>query len=268
MDDGWDMGKLNSSATRVVPIFDHLFAADRSGANWLAELLKLGSRTAEVSVAQLRPRLLADHRPTWGTAELALPPPLSLLEHLVQSITIEQVAQNSDEGYVREKREALARKDAATIAEALRMLRNGSRGRKWYVLEGDSKPDATLEMEDGVLVVEGKRTERSCTSSTTWMGARSQLLRHMDAAMENFPGKRVLGILLVEGDGGSEARMPSPHWAAESKAQYDPAMVASSLPHRSLGDQSALAAGMLGVATWQAVCAQNYIPWPPVQDSI
>jgi hypothetical protein len=182
------------------------------------------------------------------------------------SITAEQAARSADKRYVRERREALARKDSATIAEALRCLRNGSRGRKWYVLEGDSRPDATLVMEDAVLVVEGKRTERSCTSTTTWMGARSQLLRHMDAAMEHFPGKRILGILLVEGDGGSEARMPSPHWAAESKAQYEPTMLASSLPHRSPGERSALAAGLLGVATWQAVCAQNCIPWPPVQD--
>lgn len=211
-----------------------------------------------------RTSLVTGHRPTWGRAELALPAPLSLLEYLVESITMEQVTRSADKGLTRRKREGLARKDAAIVAEALQALRSGSRGRKWYVLEGPSKPDATLQMEDAVLVVEGKRTERSCTSKTTWMGTRSQLLRHMDAAMDRFPGKRILGLLLVEGDGGTEARVPSPHWVAESKAQHDPAMVASSLPHRSLGERSAFAAGILGVATWQAVCAQNSIPWPPV----
>jgi hypothetical protein len=227
-------------------------------------LLKLGTRASAASNAVPAPRLVEGHRPTWGNAELALPAPSGLLEHLVRTITAEQVARGADKRYVREKREALARKDSATIGEALRSLRNGSRGRKWYVLEGDSKPDATLVMEDTVLVVEGKRTERSCTSTTTWMGVRCQLLRHMDAAMEHFPGKRVLGLLLVEGGRGSEARVPSPHWIAESKAQYDPSMVASSLPHRAPAERSALASGMLGVATWQAICAQNCIPWPPV----
>ena len=260
------MGRLNSSTTRVVPIFRHLFGADRSGTTWLPGLLALGGRPSGVLAAPPRPSLVAGHRPTWGSEELVLPAPLSLLEHLIESITIEQVARSADKALVRRKREGLARKDSATVADALRALRNGSRGRAWYVLEGPSKPDATLEMEDAVLVVEGKRTERSCTSTTTWMGVRSQLLRHMDAAMESFPGKRVLGLLLVEGDGGSEAHMPSPHWVAESKAQYDPAMVASSLPHRSPSERSMLAAGMLGVATWQAVCVQNCIPWPPLQD--
>jgi hypothetical protein len=260
------MGKFDSSKTRVAPIFDQLLAADPSGASWLPGLLRLGNRASEAFNPEPVPRLVDGHRPTWGNAELSLPAPLPLLEHLVGSITPEQVAMSADKGYVRKKREALARKDSATIGEALRSLRDGSRGRKWYVLEGDSKPDATLVMEDAVLVVEGKRTERSCTSKTTWMGVRSQILRHMDAVMEHFPGKRILGILLVEGDGGSEARMPSPHWAAESKAQYEPAMLASSLPHRSSGERSALTAGLLGVATWQAVCAQNCIPWPPMQD--
>lgn len=260
------MGRLNSSATRVVPIFDRLFAADRSGATWLPGLLSLGSRAAEVFAAPPLSTLVTGHRPTWGRAELALPAPLSLLEYLVKNLTTEQVGKSAGKGLVRKKREGLARRDVATVTEALQALQTSGRGRKWYVLEGPSKPDATLETEDAVLVVEGKRTERSCTSKTTWMGTRSQLLRHMDAAMDWFPGKQVLGLLLVEGDGGSEARIPSPHWVAECKAQYDPAMVASSLPHRSLGEKSTLAAGILGVATWQAVCAQNSIPWPPVHD--
>jgi hypothetical protein len=261
------MGKFNSSATRVAPIFDRLFAADPSGSTWIPGLLKLGSRPAQGFVA-LSPPLVAGHCQTWGSAELRLPAPLGLLEHLVHNVTVEQVAESGDEGYVRTQREALARKEPATVAEALEALRSGRRGRKWYVLEGDSKPDATLEMEDAVLVVEGKRTERSCTSATTWMGMRSQLLRHMDAAMEHFPGKRVFGILLVEGVGGSEAVVPSPHWAAESKAQYEPAVLRNSLPHRRPAERSALAASILGVATWQAVCAQNRIPWPPVQNPI
>jgi hypothetical protein len=260
------MGKWNSSVTRVAPIFDRLFTDDPSGANWLAGLLNLGSRAAEVDIPKIRPLLIEGHGPTWGPSELALPAPLLLLEHLVHSITPRQVAESGGSPYTRGKREALAVRDADTVAEALRALRSGNRGRKWYVLEGASKPDATLNMEDAVLVVEGKRTERSCTSTTTWMGVRSQLLRHMDAAMEHFPGKAVFGLLLVEGEGGAEALAPSQYWANESMAQFDSSMLSSSLPHRSPEDRSRMASGILGVATWQAVCAQNDIPWPPVQD--
>jgi hypothetical protein len=259
------MGTYNSSKTRVVPVFDQLFAEDPSGAAWLDGLMRTGSRAVEVSLAEIRPHLVDGHPPTWGRAELALPAPLPLLEHLVQTIALQQVAKSRDKGSTREKREALARRDPSTIAEALQALRRGSRGRNWYVLEGASKPDATLIMDDAVLVIEGKRTERSCTSLTTWMGARSQLVRHMDAAMERFPAKRILGLLLVEGDGGAEAITPSPHWIAETKAQYECAMLASSLPHRSPTERSLIAAGILGVATWQEVCKQNRIPWPPVQ---
>lgn len=211
-----------------------------------------------------RLRLIDHHPRRWGDAEVALPAPLALLQHLVQNITPEQIAKSHDRGFARAKRKALAARDPATVTEALAGLRKGSRGRKWYVLEGASKPDATLEMENAVLVVEGKRTERTCTSSTTWMGVRSQLVRHMDAAMEYFPEKQILGLLLVEGDGFGDAITPSSHWMAECKAQYEPSTLASSLPHRPPHERSLLAAGILGVATWQAVCAQNQIPWPPV----
>jgi hypothetical protein len=153
---------------------------------------------------------------------MALPAPRGLLEYLVQNITLEQVAKSGDTGYVRKRREALARRDAGAITQALQEIRAGHTLRRvWYLLESDSRPDATLEMERHVLLVEG-------------------------------------------GAGGSDAIQPSAHWVAESRAQDGSEMLFSSLPHRSPSEQSALAAGMLGVATWQGLCAQNGIPWPPV----
>jgi len=257
------MGQRNSSTTRVAPVFNRLFASDPSGASWLAGLLKGGSRAAEADIAHIQPLLIQDHPVTWGSMELSLPTPLSLLEYLVQNIASHQVSESRDRAYTREKRDALARRDADTVQEALRALRGGRRGRKWYVLEGASKPDATFEMDDAVLLVEGKRTERSCTSATTWMGVRSQLVRHMDAASEHFRGKRILGLLLVEGEGGADGLRPSQHWKDESAAQYEPSMLSASLPHRSRSERHLIASGILGVATWQAICAQNQIPWPP-----
>jgi len=207
--------------------------------------------------------LVTGHQTTWGAAEVPLPAPLALLEHLVEHVTEAQVIASGDIGDVLEQRRRLARHEPETVRAALAALRRGERGRRWFVLEGESKPDAVLEMTDAVLVVEGKRTERSCTSKTKWMGARSQLLRHMDAATERFPTKPVFGALLVEGDGGADSLAPSDHWLAESAAQCAPAMLDASLPHRTAKERAALASRMLGVATWQAVCADNAIPWPP-----
>lgn len=260
------MGDQNSSKTRVVPIFERLFLLDSLGVSWLPGLLRLGSRSSDVLPKFTAPRLIENHDRTWGDAELSLPAPLGLLEYLVQNITELQVAHSGDTGITLEKRQALARHHSPTIEEALNKLRAGRRGRKWYVLEGPSSPDATLEMPEAVLIIEGKRTERSCTSATKWMSQRSQLLRHMDAAFEYFQEKIVLGLLLVEGDGGADAVTPSQFWCNQSIAQYSSEMLAASLPHRSQNERDRLSRGILGVSTWQAVCMQNGIPWPPEGD--
>jgi hypothetical protein len=261
------MGIYDSSLTRVAPVFDRLYDIDLSGLAWLPELLKMGDRSADVPGLPSQPRLIPGHERTWGNAELAMSAPISLLEYLVQNLTVEQVVKAGDTGVVRERREALARKDPRYITQAIAALREGRRGREWFALEGDSRPDATLIMEEAVLVVEGKRTERTCTSKTKWMGTRSQLLRHMDAAMNRFAGKRILGLLLVEGQGGAEAVSVSPYWFAQSRSQFAPTMLASSLPHRTAAERSVLAAGILGVATWQAICARFELAWPPYKDS-
>src|SRR5688572_12838416 len=102
------MGTRNSSKTRVVPVFDRIFASDPSGAGWLPGLMRLGSRSSEALRESVAPRLVEGHRPTWGNAEMSLPAPLSLLEHLVVTITGEQVASSGDKGNVLAKRQALA----------------------------------------------------------------------------------------------------------------------------------------------------------------
>ena len=256
------MGIYNSSRTRVVPVFNQLYESDRTGERWLPALLELGDRVPEVPPVPSRPILIAGHRPTWGDDELSLSPPTSLLEYLVLNVTDDQVEGSGDEGFVLQKRQALARKERRSpVASRLAAIRNRPPTRAWYVLEGPSCPDATLIMDDAVLLVEGKRTERSCTSKTKWMDTRSQLLRHMDAAMESFPGKRVLGLLIVEGNSGAEAVTPSAHWRAESRSQVTKQMLASSLPRRSPDVRALLAQGVLGVGTWQALCVRCGIAW-------
>jgi hypothetical protein len=166
-----------------------------------------------------------------------------------------------------EKRRKLVAKDAATIAEALALLEQPLRPRTWYVLEGRSQPDAFLEAESVIIVIEGKRTERKATEVTTWMPRRSQMLRHMDAAWEIRGAKRILGLMIVEGD-GPNAVQPSNYWLSEANRQIDVESLSESLPHRPAGVRQQLADGFLGVTTWQAVCQVFSIQWPPFQDAV
>ena len=103
------------------------------------------------------------------------------------------------------------------------------------------------------------------TTTTTWMKKRSQMLRHMDAAYEIAGNKKVLGMMIIEGPGGADAVTPSVYWQKEAEAQVAPQMLKASLPHRTPSQRSKIAEGFLGVTTWQRVCSELNLPWPPVQ---
>lgn len=262
------MGSRDSSKTRVVPVFDRLLERDESGQSWLGALMELGSRREIVASLPQSLRLVPHHGRRWGTNEVALPAPQDLLEHLVYNLDAALVDSCSDSGPALTKRTKLAAGDAGTIAEAISALRAGQRGKAWFVLEGDSKPDALLETAEAVLCIEGKRTEAKCTTSTQWMRRRSQLVRHMDAAMVRFPQKRILGLLIVEGDGDADSVLPSQHWQDECKMAYEPAMLTASLPHRPVSEHHLIREGILGVTTWQAVCRALHIDWRSLPDVI
>jgi hypothetical protein len=167
----------------------------------------------------------------------------------------------------RAKRERLVARDPETIAEALYLLQGLPRTRVWYVLEGQSQPDACIETEDLLIVIEGKRTERETTTKTTWMPRRSQMLRLMDTAWEVRGNKRVLGLMIVEGCPEEDPYSPIDHWLKETQDQFCEAALSHSLPHRSATERAEIAAGFLGVATWQYVCRELKLPWPSHDDA-
>jgi hypothetical protein len=261
------VGQYDSSKTRVAPLFDALLARDATGGSWLDALLALGSRTEIAVTLPRNQRLVPDHGRRWGSDEATLPAPTKLLEYLVQNVDPPLAAASKDRGQTRALRLALARRDAQTVAAALRALRSGDRGRKWFVLEGESRPDAILETSELVVCIEGKRTEAACTTHTSWMRRRSQLVRHMDAALEAFPMKRIVGLLIVEGT-GAKADAPSGHWLSQCSEQYEGSMLAESLPHRSAFDRSRIGDGILGVTTWQTVCAALAVKFSDLPNAI
>jgi hypothetical protein len=256
------MGANNSSTSRVVPVFDRLIRLDSAGRSWLNRLLRLGHRSAEIALPNDVGALDPARGPTWGEKEKPLQPPVGLLEWLVRNVPDELIERSTGSTETKQKRRALADGDPATIEEAFRRLRAGERGRRWFVLEGASYPDAFLETERIVLVVEGKRTERSTTTKTTWMPKRSQMLRHMDAALEIAKGRPVFGLFLLEGERSDPLVVPDA-WRRACDETCDRLTLEESLPHRSEAERAKIAGGVLGAATWQRVCADFGLPWPP-----
>ena len=213
------MGKFNSSLTRVVPVFNALMNGDSTGKSWLPVLLKLGSRSSGRVEGLVPGPLIPGHPRWWGREERRFDPPEGLLRWLVENLPTPESQHLWGVGETKEKRERLAARDPRTIGEALQLLEQGYKPRKWYVLEGQSQPDACLETERLILVIEGKRTERESTTTTTWMKRRSRILRHMDAARELPGNKKTLGLMIVEGPGGADAVTPSEYWQGEADAQ-------------------------------------------------
>jgi hypothetical protein len=190
-----------------------------------------------------------------------LPAPRSLLRWLVANLRDTDLVRSNDYSSWAVKRRLLFSGDRAAVAEAREGLERCSGRREWYIFEGPSYPDAYLDAPAALAVFEGKRTEPNPTTSTTWMRVRHQLIRHMDAAWELRAGRPVFGMMIVEGKGDSE-EVPEP-WATYDDVLAAPESIAQSLPHRTEGERSAIMRGYLGVITWQQVCRQFQLPWPP-----
>ena len=184
---------------------------------------------------------------------------MRLLEWLVQNVSSEAVTNRGSKCETQRKRQALADGDSETLNEALcrlRQLQVGKPvGKEWFILEGNSSPDAFIETNTLILVVEGKHTENYLTLDTKWMKHRPQLIRYMDAATDIAQGRSVFGLLLVEGNPDDPLSVPE-KWKLGLEQHIQPDRLAQSLPHRSLRTRQNIASGILGAATWQRVCSE------------
>lgn len=256
------MGKFNSSKTRVVPVFNRLYEMGINSNGILDYFFKIGSRLEFASIPINLGDISSNHQRWWGSNERRFKPPKSLLEWLIYNITEDQVLKAGDREDVKSKRLALAKGDPTTINEALEGVQRGKLHRKWYALEGFSAPDVFLVTEHVILVIEGKRTEKNCTTNTKWMSNRSQLLRHMDAATEIAGNRQVYGLLIVEGT-EQNPNIPPQHWLEQTDYQVSSEMLQNSLPHRTAKQRQIIANNVLGVVTWQRICTDWGIQWPP-----
>ena len=202
------MEDLNSSLTRVRPVFDELLDSSPDGGSWLGELWDMAASTRP-GVSLPRPtalgRLLPSETPTDSGARLGrvyertVAPPVAFLQWLLENPQQMQVSDRTTFGAkskaAQEWRAKLFSGDADSVsqaqAEGLRQLskRLGARGRsKWWAFEGFTHVDCCLITDACVVFVEGKRTE-AVSPSTRWFQQRSQLWRNVEAAKE-FAGTR------------------------------------------------------------------------------
>ncbi len=253
------MGIYDSSRTRVAPVFGRLQCFDPSGRFWLQGLLELANTrrvprpqagTSRLRVAKWWPR----------EARLAAPPGLLqwLLEHAEEPHNPKAWGRRPE---VVANRRRIVDRDADTLAVALKSLQaRRASPRAWYVLEGPSQPDVYLASDDVVVVVEGKRTETAPATSTAWMRVRHQMLRHLDGAWEHRQGRQLYGLFIVEAEQGTSSLEASPAWQEAVESTVSQQVLNGSLPHRSPDERSQIASALLGVTTWQALCAEFQIP--------
>lgn len=259
------MGKYDSTKTRVTPVFDSLLGRDPTGLSWLQQLLSLPKRaTGESSSFSDRLRNLgALEASSWGADERSLPAPRSLLHWLLTNASSPSSSYwQKTSSSVEKRKQLLVDRDPKLVIEAIKKLEKTKLpAKKWFVLEGATRPDVFLQTAEVLIVIEGKRTEPGPTTKTTWMKRRSQMLRHMDCASEIAGTRTVLGFFIVESDDDNDRGIPKV-WQDAATDTVTKEMLEASLPHRNEDFIEKLANGFLGVTTWQEVCEEFGIVFP------
>jgi hypothetical protein len=252
------MGEKNSSRTRVAPVFDMLYARDKTGKTWLPRLLCLPTGGHPIRIPPECNFTIQDVG--WGQNEKKLDPPISLLSWLIRHPRIPVDGKLSHDSVKAQKRQELIEGSDARLGEALGLLSHNPEGHDWHIFEGKTQPDVFIQTPDILIVIEGKRTERETTKETKWMTGRHQMLRHIDCGWEIKGKRKVIGFFIVEGN-GTEGGVP-PFWLDQARKTISREAITSSLPHRGPEEQEGIAGCFLGVTTWQRVCKEFEIDWP------
>jgi hypothetical protein len=260
---GKGVGNLNSSRTRVRPIFDELLDRWPEGDSWLGELWDKAVLTRP-GAALPKPSdlgtLLAAETPPIRAArpgtvyDRTVAPPAAFLRWLLENPQQMQVRDPINFGAkskaTRRWRSQLFSGDERLVGEAQeeglnqfgKRLRQRGRN-KWWAFEGFSHIDCCLITGQCVLFVEGTGTE-SVSPSTLWFQQRRQLWRNVEAAQE-FAGDKQFGVILAVEDEAEGATA-----LAEAAGSLD-----GSYPHLDGGHRAELSRHLIGFVTWPGVVA-------------
>ena len=278
-------GRFNSSKTRVFPAFDAMLKVENGVATflrWLSERLKPLPEFARIVSVRFD-----GHTDYNGeTGERGFYPSFDFLLWLLNcdDATFVRMRKSASTGMpvtTKDRRDCLFSPDMVQRMEIRKEVPNSfdRKSKEWYVLEGATKPDVTIETDSFVLVIEGKRTEPHLTENTTWMKHRDQMIRHLDGVYEyinsNCSEKKVFGAYIIAEDTDPAFRVhhrPRPQYKM-GKYQGGPYRRGScascwddALPHRTLDERNVLKEGFLGWLTWEELGRLFDVKFPDVVD--
>ena len=255
---------VNSSITRVRPVFQQLLSNDPTGTSWLPDLLGLSRPSALSSAVISAPGTVfpnASERRTHadpvqgnieleGCFEFGVAPGAAFLRWLLENpdqltwpasagrrLSYSPMTQARREALVGLKGDSARSESQASALQALD--RNGAANstRQWWAFEGFTEVDCCLETDKIVLLIEGKRTE-SLSESTAWYSGRNQLHRNLEAARDLAAG-REFGVFVIGEEKIPAAALGSPE---------------AGLPHLTGAESTELMSHYLGGLTWSQVC--------------
>ncbi len=257
-------GINNSSEYRVRPLMEHI----KNNKNALTALLGLLENKVELQSA---PDTFNYDGENENCKEMPLKPTKRHLLELIDQMSkrdhkgIRVKGKDREElfyGYSgeRDQGDMQARHQLAKIAETRERARQKARAaleknydalsptsRKWYIFEGYTYPDIFIESEDYVIVAEGKWTEKSLTTTTTYLnkkGERSQMVRHIQGALNYAQpkNKKVYAFYIVEANCGYEITTSNFKMQLENEAVKPES-----------GEKQKIIDAYLGYTTWSEI---------------
>lgn len=114
--------------------------------------------------------------------------------------SIRNKAIKNSSGKNREKREQLFSLDKKTLNEAKELINKKHHIRSWEIFEGKSYPDLFIENDQYILIIEGKRTEKAKTGKVSYLPKRSQMIRHLENALnyDKTGNKKIIAFYIIE----------------------------------------------------------------------
>ena len=248
------MGKNDSSLTRVKPLFDFI-NKDEVKLNQLFELFK------HEKIEIIKKGSIIEFK--YGTKEKSIPPSKSrllwMLIHLDILTRVKDYGANTKNSTTFTKREQLFKGHQGTLFEAITKICKIGKLPKtaWYIFEGHTKPDIYIETTDSIFVGEAKRTETNITTTTVWSENRDQLIRHIDALLDQK--KKIYSFYILDkiefGKGIYSQRM----------GQYrDEEYFKANLPHRDDKLVKRAKESFIGYIFWQQIEKLFDITFPDV----
>jgi hypothetical protein len=269
-------GSYNSSITRVRPVFQQLLKRDVR--DWLPVLLRLSNKgygkELSKNPGELLPELIEKRVykdrviARYGIPEIKLEacfeyplaPPNAFLRWLIEhpermswpchkdgrELQFRSITQKWRECLLMRAgtKEYIESKETA-LAELLRFGVHRSR-RKWWAFEGFTEADCYLETYHLILVIEGKRKEKT-SEDISWYPERNQVIRNLEVVSEQAKAKRKEYAVMVCAQ------------AEDLGANSLEANAEKGMPHLNSLERCAITDHYLGCVLWKDLCAATGI---------